>query len=85
MRVAVNVSSQQLDRPDMLNLIERTLVRRLRLRQLDAAAIQAQIDARKAARDAKEWARADAIRDELLATGVELMDGADSTSYRVLL
>ncbi len=64
---------------------ERTLERRLRLRQLDAAAIESQIAARKAARDGKEWARADAIRDELLATGVELMDGVDSTSFRVLL
>ena len=63
----------------------RTLTRRLGLRQLDPAAIEAQIQARKAAREAKEWARADLIRDELLATGVELMDGAEGTSFRVLL
>ena len=63
----------------------RTLSRRLGLRQLDPAVIEAQIQARKAAREAKEWARADLVRDELLATGVELMDGAEGTSFRVLL
>ncbi len=67
------------------DFFERTLARRLRIRQLDAAAIEAAIAARKAAREAKEWARADEIRDELLATGVELMDGPDVTTYRVLL
>ena len=63
----------------------RTLERRLRIRELEASLIEAKIAERKAARDAKEWARADQTRDELLALGVELMDGADGTSYRVLL
>ena len=64
---------------------ERTLARRLSLRQLEPAAITARIEARRSAREAKEWAQADVIRDELLATGVELMDGPAGTSYRVLL
>jgi cysteinyl-tRNA synthetase len=42
---------------------------------LDESAIEAQLDARKEARAAKDFARSDAIRDELIAAGVEVMDG----------
>jgi cysteinyl-tRNA synthetase len=42
---------------------------------VDAAWIEARLDERRAARAAKEFARSDAIRDELTAAGVEVMDG----------
>lgn len=42
---------------------------------LAPAAIEARLDERQAARAAKDFARSDAIRDELLAAGVEVMDG----------
>ena len=42
---------------------------------LDEAAIEAKLDERKDARAAKDFARSDAIRDELIATGIEVMDG----------
>jgi cysteinyl-tRNA synthetase len=42
---------------------------------LDEAGIDAQLAARKAARAAKDFARSDAIRDDLAAAGVEVMDG----------
>ncbi len=42
---------------------------------LDAAAIEARLDRRKAARAAKDFAASDAIRDELAAAGIEVMDG----------
>ncbi len=42
---------------------------------LDADAIAARLEARKAARAEKNFARSDAIRDELAAAGVEVMDG----------
>ncbi len=45
--------------------------------------IEARIAARKEARSNKEWAQADAIRDELLAKGVVLKDGPDGTTWTV--
>ncbi len=49
---------------------------------LDAAAIEAQIEARKAARRAKNFAEADRIRDDLAAQGVILEDGSGGTTWR---
>ncbi len=48
----------------------------------EAARIDALVAARTAAREARDFARADAIRDELLAEGVVLEDGADGTQWR---
>jgi cysteinyl-tRNA synthetase len=42
---------------------------------IDEAEIEASLTARKEARAAKDFARSDAIRDELAAQGVEVMDG----------
>ena len=42
---------------------------------LDESEIEARLDERRAARAAKDFARSDAIRDELAAAGVEVMDG----------
>ena len=42
---------------------------------LDADAIEARLAERKSARAEKDFARSDAIRDELAAAGVEVMDG----------
>ena len=41
------------------------------------------IQARKDARTAKDWARGDSIRDQLLAKGVELKDDANGTSWEI--
>lgn len=48
---------------------------------LDAAAIEAAIATRAAAKAAKDWARADAIRRDLLAQGVLLKDGPSGTTW----
>jgi cysteinyl-tRNA synthetase len=48
----------------------------------DAAAIEAAIAARLAARKAKNWAEADRIRDELKAKGIILEDGAGGTTWK---
>ena len=48
---------------------------------LDEAAIQARIEARAAAKKAKDFAQADAIRQELAAQGIVLKDGAGGTTW----
>ncbi|MFN3470375.1 MAG: cysteine--tRNA ligase [Novosphingobium sp.] len=65
---------------DVLGLGVLTLDRKaLRIRPRDAAideaGIEALLDARKAARAEKDFARSDALREELAAAGVEVMDG----------
>lgn len=41
------------------------------------------IQERKDARAAKDWGRGDSIRDQLLAKGIELKDGADGTTWKI--
>ena len=43
--------------------------------------IEAKIAARAAAKSGKDWATADAIRDELTAMGIAIKDGADGTTW----
>ena len=65
----------------------RTRARRLRLRGLDAAVIEGKVKARIDARTAKDFAKADAMRAELTAMGVELQDvpGGGGTTWRVTI
>ena len=50
---------------------------------VDAAAIERLIAERNAARDSKDFARADAVRDELTSLGIELEDTRDGTRWKV--
>lgn len=59
--------------------------KRLGAMGLDRAHIEQLLADRKAARDAKNWARADEIRLELDAKGIVVMDRADGVDWRVLL
>jgi cysteinyl-tRNA synthetase len=65
----------------------RTRERRLKVRGLDAAAIDAMVKERADARAAKDFARADAIRAKLAESGVELQDvpGGGTTTWRVVI
>jgi cysteinyl-tRNA synthetase len=49
---------------------------------VDAAEIDAMIEARDAARAAKDWAEADRLRDALTEMGVVLEDGSGTTRWR---
>jgi len=52
-------------------------------RDIDASKVQSLIDARTAARKAKNFAESDRIRDELAAMGVVLKDSKDGTTWEV--
>ena len=52
---------------------------------IDPAWVEERIAARLLARKAKDFAKADAIRGEVMACGVELRDGPAGTDWRVLL
>ncbi len=51
--------------------------------EVDAARVEALLEARRAARSARDFARADAIRDELAAMGVVIEDGAQGTRWSI--
>ena len=51
--------------------------------QLSETDILAKIEERNEARANKDWAKADAIRDELDAMGIELLDRKDGTGYKI--
>ncbi|MBC8522477.1 cysteine--tRNA ligase [PVC group bacterium] len=48
---------------------------------LDVDKVDSLIESRLAARDNKEWERADEIRDELIEMGVAIKDGPDGTTW----
>jgi cysteinyl-tRNA synthetase len=68
---------------DPLEHAEALQEKRMQDLDLDHAAIEAMIEERTEARKGKDWARSDAIRDELLAKGIELKDGPEGTTWKV--
>jgi cysteinyl-tRNA synthetase len=51
--------------------------------RLDVTTIESLIAERNRCRHDKNWARSDAIRDQLLASNIELMDGPEGTTWSV--
>ncbi|MEE1114556.1 MAG: cysteine--tRNA ligase, partial [Eubacterium sp.] len=74
---AAAVKKEILDLTDILGL----KVVRAKEADLDAE-VEAKIEERQAARKAKDFARADAIRDELLAMGIELKDTREGVKWK---
>jgi cysteinyl-tRNA synthetase len=68
---------------DPVALLARVRARRAARLSIREADVDAKIEARVQARKAKDFARADAILDEIAQLGVELMDGPDGTSWRI--
>jgi len=64
---------------------EQVIDKRLRALGHDRANVQTLIDARQQARADRDWARADALREQLTALGVVLMDTPDGTAWRMKL
>jgi cysteinyl-tRNA synthetase len=62
---------------------DRTRARRLTSRGLSADFVESKVEARARARQDKDFARADAIRDELLGLGVEIADSPEKTTWTV--
>ena len=59
-------------------------VREVHLDGVEGALVQEQIDARNAARKAKDWAEADRIRDELADKGIKLKDAKDPETGEIV-
>jgi len=70
---------QRAPRQALLALRTRAAARR----GIDGASVEARLAERTAARQARDFARSDAIRDELLAGGVAIMDGPEGTTWKV--
>ena len=62
---------------------DRTRTRRLALRGISGVDIDKAVAERTAARDQKDFARADTVRKQLVEQGVELLDGTSGTSWRI--
>ena len=63
----------------------RTRARRLRLRGLEAAAVDGKVVARSEARKAKDFAHADALRKQLAEWGVEVFDAGDTSTWKITI
>jgi cysteinyl-tRNA synthetase len=61
----------------------RTREQRLAIRGLDAGDIDRKVKARDVARASKDFAQSDALRSELAAIGVDLLDGDGGTVWRL--
>ncbi len=91
---AISVLHQLKDRPSLLKqsanlmgLLEMAPADWAALRkvepEVDPAEIEALIAARIEARENKDWAEADRIRDELVSRNIVLMDGPEGTAWEV--
>ncbi len=76
-----NVLGIFLERPEAYLREDR--MREAKKRGLDVAAVEGLIVKRREARSAKDWRKADEIREELAGMGVAIQDAADSTTWAI--
>ncbi len=69
---------------DASAFLMRLRARRTKAKGLTEADVDGKIAARTAARDAKDFAAADRLRDELVGLGVEIMDSPKGTTWRMM-
>ena len=67
----------------MLGLLQQQPEAWFKRGSIDATRVDSLIEARRAARAARDFARADSIRDELAAMGVAIEDGPQGTRWKV--
>ncbi len=72
-------------RAEAKSFFVRTQSQRVRIKKLDVRAIESKVAARHAAREAKDWAKSDALRKELTELNVEVQDVEGGSTFRVLL
>jgi len=53
--------------------------------EISSSEIQQKLEERKMARANKDWAKSDAIRDELLAQGVQIQDAPSGTKWTIII
>ncbi|MDD5101315.1 MAG: cysteine--tRNA ligase, partial [Syntrophales bacterium] len=70
-----------LEDPD--DYIAKNQEREVKKRGLDVEDVERLIDEREKAREAKNWARADEIRDLLAAKGIVLKDTPTATTWKI--
>ena len=68
---------------DVAAFHEEVKVKRLKVLGLDEAAVEGKLAERAEARANKDWARSDALRDELERRGIAVMDTAGGVQWRV--
>ncbi len=51
--------------------------------KIDEKWLQQKIEERNKAREEKDWAKADQVRDELMKKGIELLDSAEGTQWKI--
>ncbi|MBS0383046.1 MAG: class I tRNA ligase family protein, partial [Proteobacteria bacterium] len=80
------LKAQLLGAGTMLGLLQQdpaTWFQRAGSSDIDGARVESLIEARRSARVARDFARADAIRDELAAMGVAIEDGPQGTRWKI--
>lgn len=68
---------------DPIQYLEEKKSRLLKEKDISVAEIEEMINKRNTAREQKDWERSDALRDALLAKGIELKDGPEGTTWVV--
>ena len=58
--------------------------RQVKARQIDQPKVEQLLQERRAAREKKDFAASDKLRDELKAMGIESMDTPQGTTWKVL-